>query len=256
MLRIPLTSRRQFNAPWWAVALALLAAAGFAGLGRWQWQRAGEKRALATAFAAGLAAEAAPLGDRSTAALPRYAAVTVEGRYDAAHQFLLDNLMRDGQVGYEVLTPLQLDDGRWLLVNRGWVPLPGQSRERLPVVGLPADAGPRLLAGRLDALPVNALASGRVAPSAAGDAGAGAGSTDWPKRTSFPTMSELAAALGHALEPRQLLLAAGEVDGYRRDWQPASAGIPPERHIAYAVQWWGLGLLALFLLVFVNLEKP
>jgi surfeit locus 1 family protein len=255
MLRIPLTSRRQFNAPWWAVALALLAAAGFLQLGRWQWHRAEDKRALAAAFAAGLATEATALGDRPTTALPRYAAVTVEGKYDAAHQFLLDNLVVGGQVGYEVLTPLQLADGRWLLVNRGWVALPGHSRARLPEVTLPTDEVPRRLAGRLDELPVNALASGRAAPSAADQAGAGAGSADWPKRTSFPTTAELAAALGHAVEPRQLLLAANEVDGYRRDWQPASAGFGPERHVSYAVQWWGLGLLALFLLVFMNLEK-
>jgi surfeit locus 1 family protein len=255
MLRIPLTRHRQFNAPWWAVALALLAAFGFMQLGRWQWHRADQKRALAAAFATGLATEATPLGDRPTTVLPRYGAVTVEGRYDAAHQFLLDNLIVDGQPGYEVLTPLQLADGRWLLVNRGWVALPGHSRARLPAVTLPADAAPRRISGRLDELPVNALASGRAAPSAANEAGAGAGSADWPKRTSFPTSAELAAALGHPVEPRQLLLSANEVDGYLRDWKPASAGFGPERHVSYAVQWWGLGLLALFLLVFMNLEK-
>ncbi len=246
MLRIRLSRHRQFNAPWWAVALALLAAAGFYGLGRWQWHRADEKRAIAAAFAAGMATEATPLGDRPTTALPRYAAVTVEGRYDAAHQFLLDNLIVDGQPGYEVLTPMQLADGRWLLVNRGWVALPGHSRTRLPLVTLPVDEPPRRLSGRIDELPVNALASGRAAPN---------DSADWPKRTSFPTSAELAAALGHPVEPRQLLLSADEVDGYRRDWKPASAGFGPERHVSYAVQWWGLGLLALFLLVFMNLEK-
>ena len=255
MLCIPLSRHRQFNAPWWAVALALLAAAGFLQLGRWQWHRADEKRALTAAFAAGMATEATALGRSPTTALPRYAAVTVEGSYDAAHQFLLDNLIVDGQPGYEVLTPLQLADGRWLLVNRGWVALPGHSRARLPSITLPADGAPRRLSGRLDELPVNALASGRAAPSGADQAGAGAGSAEWPKRTSFPTSSELAATLGHPVEPRQLLLDANVVDGYRRDWQPASAGFGPERHVSYAVQWWGLGLLALFLLVFMNLEK-
>jgi surfeit locus 1 family protein len=254
VLRIQLTSQRQFNAPWWAVALALLAALGFLQLGRWQWHRADQKRALAAAFEAGMAAPVTALGERPSAALPRYAQVSVTGIYDASHQFLLDNLIVNGQVGYEVLTPMQLGDGRWLMVNRGWVALPGHSRARLPAIGLP-EGQARTVSGRLDELPVNALASGRAAPSGSDQAGAGAGSADWPKRTSFPTVAELAATLGHPLEPRQLLLAADATDGYLRDWKPASAGFGPERHLSYAIQWWGLGALSLFLLVFMNLEK-
>jgi surfeit locus 1 family protein len=254
MLRIQLTRHRRFNAPWWAVALSLLAALGFLQLGRWQWHRAEQKRAYAAAFQAGMEAPITQLGERSTAALPRYAQVNVSGVYDATHQFLLDNLIVNGQVGYEVLTPMQLADGRWLVVNRGWVALPGHSRARLPEIGLPQGVA-RSIHGRLDELPVNGLASGRAPPSGAGDAGAGTGSADWPKRTSFPTTAELAAALGHPLEPRQLLLAPGEIDGYLLDWKPASAGFGPERHLSYAIQWWGLGALSLFLLAFMNLEK-
>ncbi len=49
-----------------------------------------------------------------------------------AHQFLLDNMTHAGRAGYEVLTPLLLDDGRVLLVNRGWLPLPDGRRDELP----------------------------------------------------------------------------------------------------------------------------
>lgn len=254
MLRIPITRRRRLNAPWWAVALSLAGALLFLQLGRWQWHRAEAKRAIAAAFQAGMDSPITPLGARSSAALPRYAQVTVNGVYDAAHQFLLDNLVVNGQVGYEVLTPMQLDDGRWLMVNRGWVALPGHSRQRLPAIGLPTGVA-RSIQGRLDELPVTGIASGRAAPSGGEQAGAGAGTADWPKRTSFPITPELAAALGHPIEPRQLLLAPGEIDGYLLDWKPASAGFGPERHLSYAIQWWGLGALSLFLLVFMNLEK-
>jgi surfeit locus 1 family protein len=254
MLRIQLSPQRRFNAPWWAVALSLLAALGFLQLGRWQWHRADQKRAYAAAFQAGMTAPTTALGTRPTASLPRYAPVNVTGTYDASHQFLLDNLIVNGQPGYEVLTPLRLPEGRWLLVNRGWVALPGHSRERLPAIGLPEGVA-RSIHGWLDELPVNGLDSGRAAPTADRQAGAGTGSPDWPKRTSFPTAGELGAALGHAVEPRQLLLAPGEIDGYLLDWKPASAGFGPERHLSYAIQWWGLGALSLFLLVFINLEK-
>jgi surfeit locus 1 family protein len=244
-LRLDL-GRREFHGPWWALALTLAAVAGCVALGRWQWHRAAEKRALADAFAAG-AAVVEPLGSRAVAALPRYQSIEVHGHYDVAHQFLLDNISRGAAAGYEVLTPLQLDDGRWLLVNRGWLPLVEGERQRLPDVRFEPD-GARWLRGRLDELPAGGIAAGRQPPPLAGP---------WPRVTSFPRSTELAAALGHAVEPRQLLLAADAPDGYRRDWQGAGAGFGPERHIAYAVQWWAFAALAAGLFVLMNLRvKP
>jgi surfeit locus 1 family protein len=231
-------------ASWWMTLLTLVGVLLFAQLGRWQWHRAEEKRALAAAFAAGGADFSAELGHRSTAALPRYTQLRVHGRYESDHQFLLDNMAHAGRVGYQVLTPFRLDDGRLLLVNRGWVPLPNDRREVLPDVTV-SDTGLTNIGGRTDALPVAGLASGQVPPG-----------TDpaWPKRTSFPSMAQLGRALGQDLEARQLLLAPGESQGYLRDWQDASLGLPPERHVSYAVQWWGLGALSLFLYLFMNLE--
>lgn len=43
------------------------------------------------------------------------------GVYDATGQFLIDNQVINGKVGYHVISPLQLGDGNWLLVNRGWL---------------------------------------------------------------------------------------------------------------------------------------
>jgi surfeit locus 1 family protein len=231
-------------AGWWMTGLALVGVLLFAQLGRWQWHRAEEKRAQVAAFAAGAADFSSELGRRSMAELPRYTQLRVHGRYEAEHQFLLDNMTHAGRAGYQVLTPFRLDDGRLLLVNRGWVPLPGDRRDRLPDVSV-SDAAPLNIGGRTDTLPVAGLASGQVPPG-----------TDpvWPKRTSFPTMAQLSAALGQDLEGRQLLLAPGEPLGFLRDWQDASLGFPPERHVAYAVQWWGLGALVLFLYLFMNLE--
>jgi cytochrome oxidase assembly protein ShyY1 len=49
-------------------------------------------------------------------------------------------------------------------------------------------------------------------------------------------MSELAQALDHVLERRIVLLDPSAADGYVRDWRPP--GLPPARHLAYAIQWW------------------
>ena len=230
----------------------------FVMLGRWQWGRAEAKEALARDFAAGAAASMAapqPLLERGTAALPRYAQVAVQGEWDAARQFLLDNRTRDGRAGYEVLTPLRLADGRRLLVNRGWLPFGGR-RDELPEVASGLPGGTVTLRGRLDELPTAGLASGRAAPPLEGP---------WPRVTSFPQPAELAAALavggrgaegaGPAavrLEPRVLLLDAAEPAGYRRDWRPFAKG--PEQNVSYAVQWWSFGVLLLVLFVKMNLK--
>lgn len=223
-------------------ALTVMLLATFVSLGRWQWGRAAHKEALAQQFTAGAGA-VEPLGDRSTRSLARYAQVSVQGEWDAARQFLLDNRIRDGQAGYEVLTPLRMADGRWLLVDRGWLPFGGY-RDRLPEVAAGLPSGPVTVRGRLDALPVAGIASGRAAPAVQGA---------WPRVTSFPQAAELASALGGVrLEPQVLLLDAREPSGYRRDWQPFVKG--PEQNISYAIQWWSFGVLLLVLFVKLNLK--
>jgi len=234
--------RRVFAPSWTMTALTVLLLAVFISLGRWQWSRAEQKEALARGFAAG-AEQAQPLGALSTATLSRYAVVSVTGEWDAARQFLLDNRTRDGRAGYEVLTPLRLEDGRWLLVNRGWLPFEGR-RDRLPEVATGLVPGAVTLRGRLDELPTAGLASGRAAPALSGA---------WPRVTSFPQTAQLAAALGGVrLEPRVLLLDASAPAGYRRDWQPFVKG--PEQNFSYAVQWWSFGVLLLVLFVKMNLR--
>jgi surfeit locus 1 family protein len=253
VLRVEL-GNRVFKASAGMTLLALAAALLFALLGRWQWHRAAEKRAMLAAFDAGMHADAADLGARPLAAIPRYSMLRLHGHYDGAHQFLLDNISRDGAAGYEVLAPFSLEDGRIVIVNRGWLPLPGGQRRTLPDVALPDAAAaapatslaPLAITGRVDRLPVPALALGRAPP----DAG-----PSWPKRSSFPTAAQLGAALGTPVEDGQLLLAASEPMGYRRDWQLLANGFPPSRHMAYALQWWCFGALVVFLYFFLNFER-
>lgn len=213
--------------------LTLAVCALFVRLGVWQWHRWQAADATWTRFARG-ADVLEPLGSRGLGEVARFQRVSVTGTLDAAHQFLLDNRSYRGTPGYEVLTPLRRADGRVLLIDRGWVPFTG-SRARLPDVSL-APPGPLTLSGRAADLPSAGLSSGRAAPAAA---------DPWPKVTSFPRLAELAAALGTPLEPRILLLDPGAPFGLVRDWQPP--GLPPLRHLSYALQWWCFAALAVAL---------
>jgi surfeit locus 1 family protein len=221
--------------------LTVVVVAAFMHLGRWQWHRAQEKSALLGQFTAG-SQSVIDLGTRASSQLPRYAQVRVEGRYDGAHQFLLDNMSHNARPGFEVLTPLQLSDGRTMIINRGWVPLTAR-RSQLPDVHL--DASHALsVEGRLDELPVVGLSLGHVPPPP---------DSTWPKLTSFPTMSDLSAALGRALESRQLLLSPSDSFGFVREWQ--LAGFAPARHRSYALQWWSFATLALLLYAYLNWRR-
>ncbi|MFJ9522018.1 SURF1 family protein [Kitasatospora sp. NPDC101801] len=88
-------------------------------------------------------------------------AVTLTGRYDAAHQLLVPNRTVDGKQGYYVLTPLCPDGresgGACVAVVRGWAAGPAAGRTAPEV-----DSGPVTVTGRLQA-PENSGSNGAVA---------------------------------------------------------------------------------------------
>ena len=226
-----LLKRRAFAPSPGLTLAALVLCALFVRLGVWQWHKGALAQERWSAFARG-ADRLLSLGAGTGSALPPFQRVTVTGQLDAAHQFLLDNRSLHGLPGYEVLTPLARAGAPALLVDRGWVPFTGR-RAELPPVGFAAPDSVTL-SGRLADLPSPGLSSGRAAPPSAGP---------WPRLTSFPVMAELAAALGTPLAPRLLLLDPAQPFGYLRDWQPP--GLPPLRHLSYAIQWWAFAFVTL-----------
>jgi surfeit locus 1 family protein len=241
---------RRFRPSLLMTLLTAALCAAFIRLGQWQWDKGVHRQQLWDAFARG--ADAALPAPTDFGAPPRFQRITLTGRYDGAHQFLLDNRTHGGLAGYEVLTPFALEDGRVLLVDRGWVPFTGY-RAKLPDIGLaPGDAGETLITGRLDQLPAPGLAQGRAAPPA---------DASWPKLTSYPDMQQLRVALATVpgaapaarLPGRILLLDPGARAGYIRDWQPP--GLPPLRHFSYAIQWWGFALTAVVLWVIMSFRR-
>jgi surfeit locus 1 family protein len=205
-------------------------------LGEWQLGRAAEKRVLAEDFARnGPALEWRKL----SAGASRYQRVSASGHYDPGHQFLLDNMSHGGVAGVEVLTPLLLDDGRAVLVNRGWQPF-GATRADLSPTAV--DGEPRRITGRIDELPRPGI---RLSAAPA---------TGWPRLVQFPEIGELSAALGRTLAPRVILLDPSESDGYLRDW--TIRGTASDRHLGYAVQWFTFAALAGAMWFGLSLRKP
>jgi surfeit locus 1 family protein len=216
-------------------ALTMFGMAFFIWLGFWQLGRAEEKQALLDQYATAQKSQV-EITPQNAASLPRYQRATVSGRFDPAHQILLDNMpSHTGQPGYRVLTALETSAG-WLLVDRGWLPL-GSSRSQLPDIPVGNDV--RTLSGTIDDLP-RAGVQLAIPPVDA--------SAPWPRVLSFPDSSALEQQLGHKLIPGLLLLDASQPDGYERVWE-AHLGFMPERHIGYAVQWFAFAVAAIVLFV-------
>jgi len=211
-------------------------------LGRWQLRRADEKRALFDSFAAGN--DVTRRIDGSTPPLPRYQHLEADGHYDQARQVLIDNMVNGQQAGYYVITPFALTGGRWILVNRGWIPL-GASRAARPAIPVAADM--RRIRGRADHMPSPGIRMGTPAPLA----------PPYPVVAAFPAHADIARLLGEsswAAATDLVLLDPGEPDGYVRNW--TAPGFPPIRHIAYAVQWFALALTLFIIYLVTNLQRP
>jgi surfeit locus 1 family protein len=212
-------------------------------LGFWQLDRARQKAELQSAFAERFGQPPTALAEVDPSdPNNRYRHVVASGQYDNAHQLLLDNQVHDGQPGYHVLTPLRLQDGTAILINRGWLPL-GASRRELPDVAVTVE--PIIIAGWL-AQPAN--------PGVRLGDGSGV-DMRWPRVIPYVDYSRLAALLGYPLQPVAILLEPGASAGYRRDWQPRFGGIGPERHQGYAVQWFALAVTLLILYLTVNTHR-
>lgn len=117
--------RRRWQRPGlWLTLCSLAAFAVLTALGGWQLQRLQWKAALIAerqARSADLPLALPPLFDAPEALAFRRAQVT--GRFLHGRELYLTGRTYKSQVGAHVVTPLLLEDGRTLLVDRGWVPM-------------------------------------------------------------------------------------------------------------------------------------
>ena len=117
-----------FSRKWIITTLLVLAGGAFCvRLGIWQLDRLEQRRAFNAHVENMWATEPLMLDGRSSEDLTtmEYRAVTVSGRFDFENQVALRNRYFQNVYGYHLLTPLLLDDGSAVLVDRGWIPADG-----------------------------------------------------------------------------------------------------------------------------------
>lgn len=199
---------------WW-LGWSLLIVLGLI-LGNWQWQRAEEKRAYLARL------EAAPTLTMPAHSPPLGAEILIQGRFLADQTRFLDNRVLNGRVGVAVLTPLVDIDGRYWLIERGFVP---SGPERVdPVIETPA--GQVEISGRWQAQGEDeALLFG---PNQEGNRVQRIDPSVWSDSLAFAHAGWLHQQTG---------------EGHFASWW-VPAVMPPSRHLGYAFQWWGLALAA------------
>ena len=125
------------------VAVAVLFAIACAFLSHWQFER-NESRAAELelvdrnydAVPVGLA-DLVPEGSTLDPE-DEWHPVVMTGEYLPADQLLVRNRPHGGTAAFEVLVPFRLEDGRILIVDRGWVP-PGESSREPDAVAAPPE---------------------------------------------------------------------------------------------------------------------
>lgn len=134
--------------------VALLLIPTMIRLGIWQMHRYEERSARNQLVADALGAKPLPVErltspGHTVSSKERYRTVTAQGHFDTDREVVVRRRVNsDEEVGFHVLTPFVLTDGKVLLVNRGWIPADGPSQTAFPKV--PAPPGGRVtVTGRL-----------------------------------------------------------------------------------------------------------
>jgi cytochrome oxidase assembly protein ShyY1 len=155
----------------------------------------------------------------------RYLSVTAKGTFDTEREVVVRRRVNaDEAVGFHVLTPFVLTDGKVLLVNRGWIPA-GPSQTAFPKI--PAPPGGRI------------TVTGRLMPDETTAASGIKDLSGLPDRQVMLINSEQ--------EARRL--GAEVLGGYVTQTAPEPKGSTPELvgepgdedaalNYAYAIQWW------------------
>lgn len=215
----------------------------FASLGRWQLDRMHQKQALLADAQRVLAQrQALPLDAAADATRSRsYDWAAGDGMFAVAAPVLLDNQQHEGRQGVRAYRLFRPSRGQPLLVELGWLPLPGD--RRMP--SIPALPGTVRLEGLLLPPPSAGIAS--ATPQTQADGALLVAALD---------LNGLRSALrAQAIAPRILRPDPAQKIGYARDLDILPNTLPPERHLGYAVQWFALALAVLVTALVLTFRK-
>ena len=233
---------RRFRPRLWPSLATMAMLAALLAMGSWQLERLEWKRDLVAEMTERGAGPAIALPPPPVdAAALRYRPIRLQGRFHHDRELYLEARSHQGRVGLHLVVPMTLDDGRVVLVDRGWLPperRAPETREEGQTTG-----------------PVSLTATLRTG---------GWGGYDFLRPENDPA--------GNAWVWMELPRMAGStgLEGVVSDYYlvagaaPNSNGLPigrapgialPNNHLAYAVTWYALAF-ALLVIYLLHQSRP
>ncbi|MBO9392767.1 SURF1 family protein [Caldilinea sp.] len=225
-----------FSKKWifFTVVVALMMAL-FVRLGFWQLDRYEQKRAYNALLAQRWAQEPFNL---SREPLPadlkemEYRRVTADGYFDYNHQIVLRGQVYRDTAGVVLVTPFVMDNGRAVLVARGWVPADRADPQFWPELEEPAEAPM-----------IGLLRPSQMAPNGQPSVPADAAQREWYRID----IAAIQAQMPYPLEPvwiQQLPEPSRPIDRLPVREEPMA--LDATTHMSYAVQWFSFAVIAGF----------
>jgi len=217
-------------------------------MGFWQLERSAQKKVLFEQFNSN-SEQIISLAEALERQSSLYTQVEISGQFLQDIHYLLDNMVNSESIpGRHVVSLFQTIDNELILINRGWIALRSVNEPQSSLVRfLQTPENQIQLSGRLDNLRQPGLSLSTEIPQ-----------TDYPKTVQFPTFEQFESDLGKKLVHYQLLLNPDNDQkaynfAYLREWQPREMG--PERHLAYAFQWFALALTLCIIYLLLSFRK-
>ena len=229
---------KTFGPGWVPTVAAVVGLSLTLAAAHWQYGRAKQKTELRQQYLARLALPPLRLND----SIPRpetasFRKIKVSGQYVPDKAILLDNKVRQGVPGYEIVAPLKIaGSDRSVLIDRGWIRGDGdrtaQGAIRLPQ-GVVMVTGTAVLPGHGALELSNEVVEGRI----------------WQNLNlaRFRELQQL-DVLGFVVQEQ-----SGVDDGLNRDWPQPGFGI--EMHESYTGQWLLFSALIVFFYIYYGFVR-
>lgn len=227
------TSGRRFRPSPWGGLLALAVAAGCIQLGNWQHGKADRKAAAQALLDHGMQDGTIQLaGTPVDAEALRARQVVVRGRFETERQFLVDNRIQRERAGYHVITPLRIEGSEMrVLINRGWIPAADRHSD-IPDVPTPVET-------------VELRGTATLPGQRFFTLGTEPATKAWQPVWQNLDLARFRSLAPWPLQPVVIQLDPASPAGFGREWPRPDERL--ERHLSYALQWYGFAASAVLI---------
>ncbi len=163
--------------------------------------------------------------------------IQLAGKFVDDKVFLLDNQPDKGRFGYRVYQIIE-SGGNAVLVNLGWVQ---GSIDRNVLPEIAAISGQHVINGHVREIEIGIQLQVQNLTN-----------PTWPLRVQQIELDKFSQLIGKKLLPFVVYLDKKESIGYKKNWQPIV--MPPEKHRAYAFQWFSLALAWISLMIWAAIK--